>query len=278
MIKPNGDMIDYYLLISLASVIGFSYASLCVEVSRTLRTSILLFGMSAALAIWFSGYSISTEDLMNWISWSPKCSHLYWVTGSLMHEEFSFLPQVQRDFILKKYKYENMSLSDSYRSLVLSFVVLQMVLLFLILRPPSSKSQYHKLPTPPIVVDDELAPTAPLIKKNSFLLTSEEEDMVNDFYGPRDSGSSCVEIYRSPTLTEHTVANKDRAILNCRRFTYRVQQGRPWARKKVALLNGVNLVVLPGELCAIMGPIGAGDYQHIFFLCLFVYMYRIGGY
>lgn len=255
MIKPNGKLINYYCLVSLASIIGFSYANLCVELSRTLRTAILMFGMSAALAIWFSGYSISTEDLMDWIQWTPKCSYLYWVTGTLMYEEFSFLPKRQRNFILGKYKYDNMSLFESYRNLSITFVVIQIVLLYLVLRQSESNSGYSSKTH----ADEDVSssPSSPLLNKNSFHLTREEEEMVDEFFGSRESGSM-VEIYQSPVISEHIIPEHRRATLHCKRFSYQVTQGRLWRKKEVKLLNEINMVVQPGELCAIMGHIGAG--------------------
>lgn len=278
MIKPNGDLINYYFLVSLASVIGFSYANLCVEISRSLRTAILMFGMSAALAIWFSGYSISSEDLMYWIQWTPKCSYLYWVTGTLMYEEFSFLPDIQRDFILKKYEYDDMSLVESYRNLSITLVVLQVLLLWLVLRqsesrsgfnhdnhdnnrspdnPPASSSSPSSSPSSSFFFS---SPSTPLMK-NSFQLTSDEEKMVDDFFGPRESGS-ILEMYERPVMAEHIIPEQNRATLTCSRFSYQVTQGRLWRKKEVNLLNEINFVVQPGELCAIMGHIGAGKKTH----------------
>ena len=271
MIKPNGDLINYYGLVSFASVIGFSYANICVEISRTLRTAILMFGMSAALAIWFSGYSISAEDLMYWIQWTPKCSYLYWVTGTLMYEEFSYLPNVQRDFILGKYQYDDMSLAESYTNLSITLVALQTLLLYLVLRQSDSSSNYnHKNPA-----TDQHLPTSifspthstPLITKNSFHLTSEEEQIVEDFFGPRESSDSMVEIYDRPLASEHGILEQNRATLVCRRFSYQVTEGRLWRKKEVQLLKEINFVVQPGELCAIMGPIGAGTEPFVSLSC-----------
>lgn len=261
MIHPNGDMINYYLLVSLASAIGFSYANLCVEVSRTLHTAILLFGMSAALAIWFSGYSISTEALMDWIQWTPKCSYLYWVTGTLMFEEFSFLPEKQRDFILGKYKYDNMSLWESYRNLLITFAVLQALLLCLVLRQPESKARHEKTSEQKSIESErsESMSTPLMHQENSFQLTREEESMVIEFFGPPRESTSLVEIYACPPMAEHIVPERERVTLACRRFSCSVMQGRVCMRKETKLLSAVNFVVRPGELCAVMGPIGAGD-------------------
>jgi hypothetical protein len=174
-----------------------------------------MFGMSAALAIWFSGYSISTEDLMDWIQWTPKCSYLYWVTGTLMYEEFSFLPDKQKDFILGKYKYDNMSLVESYRNLGITLVVIQIAILYLVLRQPESRLRHDKKALVGDKAADGVSTSTPLIPKNRFHLTSDEEAMVNEFFGPRDS-SSMVEIYDRPPVAEHTIPDKDRATLSCR--------------------------------------------------------------
>ena len=257
MIKPNGDLIHYYCLFSFASVIGFSYANICVEITRALRTAILLFGMCAALAIWFSGYSISTEDLMSWMKWGPKFSYLYWVTGSMMYEEFSFLPNKQRDFILGKYNYDDMPLHETYLNLTLMLVVTQAVLLCLVLRPLESTSRFQPVEYFEESPERISSTSTPLIEGSSFQLTSDEESFAIDFFGKRDS-NSFVEMYESPPFREHILPEHHQSNLICENFSYCVFRGRIWNREEEYILNMINLSAFPGELCGVIGHVGSG--------------------
>ena len=132
LVNPFGDESVYYGLLLMTGVIGFAISQLMMILSSTPLEAFLYFALVCSLQIIFSGYFIAKDELPSFLTWTVKCSNIYYAMGSMMHNEFHDLMGKQGDIVLYLYGYDSFKLTETYQTLGYYLLVVFFLILVVI--------------------------------------------------------------------------------------------------------------------------------------------------
>ena len=137
-VQLNGSKTWFILYCLLGSCVGYSQVKVASWYCHDGIQAFVVFSIIVAIQVLFSGYVVTRNSTVDWLSWACHLSVVFWGTGLLMENELQEYPQGE-SILLPYYDYYDET--AGVLVLVVTWIVFELLVLYL-MWPPSLQLEH----------------------------------------------------------------------------------------------------------------------------------------